>query len=432
MRKMSEIIETAASAAECCIFVRLFNGYLGFKNNGKKLLKSIIFFILCLAINIFLSTRKGLENLSIITLTLLFLAYSFAFLNGRIFEKLLAAVIPVVGILPINLIVINIFCALAGNNPAEIMPGGSMRVYVLFFSKTISFFVCETILKGRKKQSCALNKFQMAIELSYFLISFLITAVLWNISGKQAENSFAYAVIFLLITLLNAIIYVLMSKTRQYNDVIEEYKLMKANFSAQEKLAAETKKRYNEIKTLRHDMKHCFSAAASLISDNKLDEAKAYIESVIKERIAPVTAGVSTENAVIDAVINNKIAAAADKGLEIKCSIDICRTEIKDVDISVLISNLLDNAINGCDISRPIIELDIKRKNAFLSITVKNSISKCVLKSNPELRTQNKDKDEHGFGIKSIKAVADKYGGHAAFSESDGCFTAQVWLNTNL
>lgn len=425
---MNDVIEIAASLAECCIFVRLSNGFLGFKNENLKWLKSGIFFILLLLNNVYISQLDGFENISIGILLIMSLGYSFVCLNGKIWEKFLVSVIPTITVLPINLIIINTLSMLSGNDRTAVMPGGSMRFLGLFLSKIIFFVLCEVIVKIKKKQVYLLNRFQQVIQLSCFIISFVIATLLWNISREQNEVSPIYTVIFLLIMFLNILLYVLMSKMQKDNVTKEEFNLLKASLSSQEKIAVEVRERYTEMKTLRHDMKHYFTAAAQLISENKPQEAKDYIESVINEKINPTSAVINTGSAVVDAAISNKITACANKGIEIKCMIDTQFVGVKDMDISILLSNLLDNAINGCDMSEPKIDLIIKSKKSFIYINVKNKIGTSVLDGNPNLITKKEDKNNHGFGIKSIKNIAKKYDGSAEFSEQNGYFIAEVWL----
>ena len=68
--------------------------------------------------------------------------------------------------------------------------------------------------------------------------------------------------------------------------------------------------------------------------------------------------------------------------------------------MSILISNLLDNAIEGCNgADTPMIELIISRQKTFLYIIVKNTISDSVLSANPRLATSKVNKSAHGFVI---------------------------------
>ena len=260
----------------------------------------------------------------------------------------------------------------------------------------------------------------------------MIALLLWDISAEQSEISPLFPIIYVLIGVLNILLYIIMNKMQRDNVIKEEYILLKANISAQQRLAVELRERYSEVKTIRHDMKHYLTAAAELISDNKPDEAKLYIERIINEKIDSSVIGVNTGSAVIDAVINNKISFCAQTGIKTKCIIDTQFESANDIDISILLSNLLDNAIAGCGTSdlqiEPQIEIIMSLKKSLTYIAVKNSISKSVLTDNPNLETDKPNKSEHGFGIRSIKSIAEKYDGSVDFSEENGFFISEVWL----
>lgn len=427
---MNNFIEILASVLECFIFVRLFNEFLGLKNERMKFLKSSVFFALILLDDILIAQLDGFENISIIILLLIFFAYSLVFFKGKIWEKILVSVIPTITALPINLAVMGIFSAVAGNNRTAVLPGGILRIPVLFFTKAIFFFASEIVIKVRRKQPSSLTGFQWIIQISCFVISFLISSLLWNIFREQTDTSPYLLAIFLLIAALNILLYILMTKMQRDNVTKEEYALVRSNLEAQQKFAVETKERYIEMKTLRHDVKHYLAAAAELITDGKPEKAKSYIESVINEKINPAVVGVNTGSVVIDAVINRRLEICAEKNIIIKCLIDTQFVADNDIDISILLSNLLDNAIRGCDGSEnPTIELAVRGKKSFTYITVMNSIPKSVLKNNPKLQTSKSNRFLHGFGIKSVRNIAKKYGGSAEFKEENGSFLAEIWLN---
>lgn len=109
---MNNFIEILASILECFIFVRLFNEFLGLKNEKMKWLKSSVFFTLILLNDIFTAQIDGLENISIFLLLLIFIVYSIIFLRGKIWEKILVSVIPTVTALPINLTVMAVLVRL--------------------------------------------------------------------------------------------------------------------------------------------------------------------------------------------------------------------------------------------------------------------------------------------------------------------------------
>lgn len=426
---MNNIIEISASLAECCIFVRLCNGYLGFKSEKMKWFKSIVVFALFAVNDVFLSQLNGFENISIALMLLIFLVYTFIFMKGKIIEKILVSVIPTTTMLPINLSVITAFGALSGNDRSASLVGAEMRIPVLFFSKALFFLVCEIIIRTKNKRSTNLTGYQWAIQISCFIISFIMTSLLWNISRTYNDSSPLFLTIFLMIAALNILLYILMNKMQRDNVTKEEYTLVKSNLEAQQKFAVETKERYIEMKTLRHDVKHYLSTAAELITDGKPEKAKSYIESVINEKINPAVVGVNTGSAVIDAVINRRLEICAEKNIEMKCLIDTQFVSENDIDVSILLSNLLDNAIEGCSCDDiPQIELVVKKKKSLTFIMVKNSITRSVLDENPKLKTSKKDKSVHGYGLRSIRNIAEKYGGSVNSLEESGCFITEIWL----
>lgn len=427
---MNNIFENIASLTECFIVVRFCNRFLGFKNAKLNWLKSILIFGLLAADNILFSQLSGFENISIMLLLIFIFLYSLLFLNGKIYEKMLVTIVPTITVLPINLIVIQTFSALSHCSVLELTnQNGDLRIMVLFFSKLAFFFVCEFLIKMRKRGGYSLSKVQWGIQLSCFLLSFLISNSLWSISRVYTENQPKFLLVYIMIVALNVLLYILLNKMQHDNILKEKYILANASLKSQEQLVIEARERYAEMRTLRHDMRLCLTTAAELIADNKINEAEKYIESILDEKINTASFGVDTGSVIIDAVINNKIAFCAKNKIAMKCMIDTRLGELNDVDISILLSNMLDNAIIGCnDSNSPSVELIIGSRKSYTGIIVKNSIAVSVLSENPELKTNKKDKTIHGFGINSIRKIAKKYDGNVEFSENGNIFIAEVWL----
>ena len=427
---MNNIFEIIASLTECFIVVRFCNRFLGLKKESNNWIKSIMIFSLLAIDNILLSQLDGFENLSIVLLLIFIFLYAVFFLKGKIFEKMLISIVPTITALPINLIVIQSFSAFSGASASELtQPDSNMRIMVLFFSKFAFFIVCELLVRLRRNNEYSLNGFQWITQLSCFVVSFFISNSLWGISRVMSETQPQFLFIYIMIAVLNILMYVLLNKMQHDNIIKEKYRLAQVNLNAQEQLVLEAKERYAEIRTLRHDMKHCLTTAAELISDNKSNEAQKYIEQIINEKINSTVSGINTGSTVIDAVINRKISLCADRKIEFKCLIDTSLGDINEIDLSILLSNLLDNAITGCSYMKyPFIELKIGKRKAYTVIIVKNTINRSVLENNPELRTIQKNKSVHGFGIGSIRKIAEKYNGNVDFYEEDDFFIAEIWL----
>ncbi|MDE7179258.1 MAG: GHKL domain-containing protein [Lachnospiraceae bacterium] len=437
---MNDIAEIIASLAESYIVVRLCNRSLGFKNKNMALLKSVVFFIILAAENILTSQKewKGQQTILIESLTfILFVSligmYVFLFLNGKTFDKLLITIIPAITILPINLTILSVIRALSGEFIVDIVePGGKARIWALVFSKLAFFLVCEFVIHMRKRNQYSLSIFQWSIQLSCFLITFLIAYLQFNISMKT-DNMSEFLPVSILIMILNILLYVLLDRMNRDSMIKEEYRISRITLAAQERLVDEARKQYMEMKTLRHDMRHYLMTAAELIGADQTEEAKDYIEKIVDEKVDQAVFGIDTGDVVIDAVINSRIAVCLKNHIEMKCMIDSQFKGINDIDMSVLLSNALDNAISGCaGAESATIELIIGTRKAFTYIIVKNSIKESVLAKNPDLKTDKENKTTHGFGIMSIRKIVEKYKGSVEFKEEDHTFIVEIWLENVL
>ena len=110
------------------------------------------------------------------------------------------------------------------------------------------------------------------------------------------------------------------------------------------------------------------------------------------------------------------------------------RNVLKDfdaIDTGILFGNLLDNAIEAAqETDSRRITVDVNQKGHYLSVLVTNSIKTSVLKTNAELQTSKTDKLLHGIGVKSVKALVEKYDGMIDFFEKNGEFCCHIMLYT--
>ena len=102
--------------------------------------------------------------------------------------------------------------------------------------------------------------------------------------------------------------------------------------------------------------------------------------------------------------------------------------KIDHLDLTVLIANILDNAIEATT------QVSGNRCISFSLITDNENI--IILTQNPtvnniettHLMTTKKDKKHHGFGLMSVKSIAQKYDGNYVFECADGIFTSTIVL----
>lgn len=426
---MNMAAEWIASLAESAMVVGLCNRCLELKNKRFRLLKYMGFLLVLSAENIIGTVVIEANYAADILMIAIIGIYVLLFLDGRTYEKILITIFPAITILPINLIILNMFRTMSGEFVTDIIrPGGKVRIPVLLFSKIVFFLVCEFMVYMRRHRWRELNGFRWGIQLSCFVITYLIGWLLFTMSIENDKMP-EFLTASILIAGMNILIYVLLDRMQRDAALKEEHRVSDVSLAAQEAQIRETREQYEKMQTLRHDMRHYLTAAAGLLSEGKTEAARAYIENVLDEQVNRTMVGIDTDNVVVDAVINHRIAVCQQEQIEMKCMIDADSWTAADTDMSVLLSNLLDNAIDGCrSVSNPHIELVIGTKKTFTYLVVKNSIASSVLKKNPKLWTDKEDQTKHGFGVLSIRRIAEKYGGSVEFREENDTFIAEVWL----
>ena len=104
------------------------------------------------------------------------------------------------------------------------------------------------------------------------------------------------------------------------------------------------------------------------------------------------------------------------------------------VELYTLFGNALDNAIEASlplPESERMIDLQVQQKAGLILIRVTNRFAG-TMEAGAELpKTSKADQDWHGFGLKSIRAVAEKYGGLMNLRGEDGVFTLRITIPAN-
>ena len=140
-------------------------------------------------------------------------------------------------------------------------------------------------------------------------------------------------------------------------------------------------------------------------------------------------------NHVIDVVLSQKIFRAGKEGIHISCDIQLqeLRT-IHETDMNVLLSNLLDNAIEAVtiwkrkNVCNAIIGLRLKKHNDYLLISEENPCVQDDSDYNQILNTSKEQADIHGIGMKSMKRVVEKYNGSMDYRVMNGMFSIKIVL----
>lgn len=176
-----------------------------------------------------------------------------------------------------------------------------------------------------------------------------------------------------------------------------------------------------------HDLKH---QIAVLRAEQDPQRRCDFLDGM-EEEIRAYEAQNKTGNSVLDTVLTGKSLYCARHGIELTCVADGARLDFMDVmDICSIFGNVLDNAIE-CELTIPdrqrrLIHLAVYGKKDFLVIQCGNRCER-ELKFQDGLPLSTKgDGAYHGFGVRSIRWAAEKYGGTMTIHNRGGWFELNI------
>lgn len=201
------------------------------------------------------------------------------------------------------------------------------------------------------------------------------------------------------------------------------------DYAAQKDMAEEIRRIQEQSRALKHDMKNHTLVMLSYLEENRIEEAKKYVSTIL-DKLNLMYTYVNVGNSVLNYVVNRKLSKAKEQQIEIKAEIEnLAFSYMDSVDFSSLLNNLLDNAIEAATrAEQKKIAVSIVNRKGFDTINVKNSIAETVLTNNPSLRS-TKEEPGHGLGMLQIRKIVEKYDGILDIYEENGMFAVQVILH---
>ena len=193
----------------------------------------------------------------------------------------------------------------------------------------------------------------------------------------------------------------------------------------------ETMEAFSEsMRSFRHDLKNHTIAMQAYLKNKQYDALEAYLSNTFIEK-ALSEESIHCGNTVIDSILNFKIHEAGNKGITLEAKVSIPpQLHISDSDLTVILGNLLDNAIEAVEplTEERVIQLTISYQKGNLILSVKNPYKGELLKKGDRWITSKKDKDLHGYGLSNVKHIVDKNGGTMRIQTEQQIFSVTMML----
>lgn len=399
--------------------------FLPSKANVRKRIISITFLSL---FTIFLNQVKLISIFSTFLIVLACWVSQLLLKKKKPFLLLLVVFFYMTIIISIDFILFSILNVTLGISFSDFSSELSLyRAGAILSAKAILILLCFLMKRFFDKKKIEEVKANATIVVAS--VSMIITStVMYFMQLKQNDTThqsfilcfFIIMLIMIIVIYCSAVYMVKKENTKKEILLIEQQNiLLKKSLQEQEKTFDLWRKNI-------HDYKHKLLALEVMMKNKKYDNVLSNIEDELKI-FADKAFYLNTGNNIVDIVLNSKMNIAQSYGITFTVNAKIISNlQIDDIDLSVVLGNLIDNAIEAVvkENDEKNIHIQITQFKEILAIKIINSYSGSEI----SLESSKENTEFHGIGLKSVKHIVEKYDGSFSIELKDKCFIALVTI----
>ena len=406
-------------------FLKLYvieTGIFGYKvkKDYKALVLALIFTASYILIYFLAKDNIGLLALARLIYLMTNIITISAAIDGR--KKLLISFTSYLCLLLLDDSFVVAAAKISGRSYSDLNADFKTHYFLMLISLGIYTLITHIILYFRKKSGNNNVDLKESDNRYFWILGASVAGV--YVIGTIQRNTFYLMGIGMIVAALLAIIIQTNASKKYYENISHVNEKIK---ESQKAYYEEMLSREKETRKFRHDINNHVLCLRTLLDEGKYDEAGEYLSSIenTTEKLAPV---ISTGNDLVNAITNDLMSRYDNVKLNWEGHFPV-ETNISDMDICVIFSNILDNAFaaaSKCEAGN--VGVRIAAAGASLVVTVVNDINEPIQLKASKLVTSKPNKRNHGFGVMNVKECAEKNSGRADFSFDEKSFTAEVIL----
>ncbi|MEH2947728.1 ATP-binding protein [Sporofaciens sp. JLR.KK001] len=306
-----------------------------------------------------------------------------------------------------------------------------MMECILFFCVRLIVACCVYQIAKQKYDKAYIREFQsllltITIIMCFMLRYYQIAIVNMMLEGREQEAGTTGLSLIgvLLITLFTGIVF-LKNKTLEKE---KELLIMRDTMVTQK--YTELEKAMEKNRQLSHDLKNHILVLKHFKMEENYEGIDRYIEE-IEQSFFDIKRSVWTGNQIADMLLEQKRTMAEQEGITFTIqAVPIAEWMFDDSETCSLLGNLLDNAIEACmrmdDNADKWISVKIENQKQLLFIKIENSVNEAPVMEKGRPVSVKKDKMRHGYGLKNVERILNKYDGTIAYLSRDKAFQIKL------
>lgn len=300
-------------------------------------------------------------------------------------------------------------------------------------SKLVDFWVVIWLRKHLSKSAAEKNitdsEWIRFMVFPIFTLTLIIAMMGDSGAVKDPDLERIYMLFSIGLVVINLAAFYLLCDIVKRERRIHEDDLFRERIKNQAEMYKSVYDNYELQRKRAHEYKNQIMCMEALLQKKEYGELEKYITE-IGGKLTDTDSNINTNNTLIDAIVNTKYREMEERGILLVMKFnEMADLWVEDSDIVVILSNLLNNAIEACEkCDQKTIKLKLMKEADEIIISVRNTYNGEIVKEGEEIRTLKADKEEHGLGIKNIIESVEKYGGSYSINYDDKEFVFSICI----
>ena len=304
----------------------------------------------------------------------------------------------------------------------------SLGVYYFMFSfgTILIFYASVYFLFLRRMMTQEDSPISLKRIILSSLLLYIITSVI-NLVMTQTEAAPLALICIRLLAIFSCLFvinlqrsYALVGTKEKENNVLTT---LIQNEQAHQRMSEES---INIINIKVHDLKKLINSLTTAEDEKSRKEIALETDKALKE----YSSIAHTQNKTLDNILFEKNLICLNRNIHLVAICDGRHLSFMNpIDLYSLVTNLLDNAIEAVSQlaeSERSIRLRIITKNDRIQIEVSNPYKGKVVRQKDSFLSSKADKINHGFGLKSVQFLVEKYHGNMVVEAESDTFTVLI------
>ncbi len=390
------------------------------------------------AVCVRLVNTLGSSSVNIVAMQVIYLTLLFGIFVGNGLKKVFCHLVALAIMMGSELLVMIVL-----SHPSNISMNhltDPSRTYIILLGiKTLAFILFTAAKRVARKTN---NRMDIKNFTLYSVLPLGTLGIMLSLANLNVDFDSSRFVQLLLLTcnilvvIGNILIFYVFDRFSASTEKLRQQELLITRMELEEKRYEQIELVNHEHAGFIHDIRHYMRIIGELATEEK-NEGILSILSELKIKVSDAETKMYCPNRMLNTILNEKKKEADENGIKMKINIspDFAIDFVENMDLIAIMGNLLDNAIEAakrCEQGYVNIELQTKNSAHFSVISIENSYVGEVLIKDDEIMTGKADKTKHGYGIKNVDVIAQKYNGYLQNSYEGGVFTSIVVLPNSM